>query len=164
MQDAVGGTLLTVLRAGNGPRTLSHPKFALLGRHSTPDQHRQTNRLYRRMRIAWHSVNFPATTANVFWRPATLASHAQGGFAATTTRCSPMEPMFGTRATTGCDGLENQREYDGGWSIPGPSFGRPGADQASSPSGALLDLNGDRTRFLVPPSSRSQHVPSGDST
>ena len=55
-------------------------------------------------------------------------------------------------------------EYDGGWSIPGPIFGRPGADQASSSPGALHDLNGGRTRFLVPVGPRSQRVLSGDPT
>ena len=51
---------------------------------------------------------------------------------------------------------KNQREYDGGWNIPGPIFGRPGADQASSLSGMLHDLNGGRTTLLVPPGPRSQ--------
>ena len=45
--------------------------------------------------------------------------------------------------------------------IPGPSFGRPGADQAPSFPGALHDLRGGRTKFLVPASSRSQRVFSG---
>ena len=111
-----------------------------------------------------HSVSFPGTTVNVFWRRATLASYAWSGFAATATRCSPREPTFGTRVTMGCGGLENQHEYDGGWSIPGPSFGRTGADQASSPPGAPHYLNGGRTKFLVPPGPRSQRVPSGDPT
>ena len=56
---------------------------------------------------------------------------------------------------------KNQREYDCGWGIPGPAFGRPGADQASSPSGALHDLNGGRTRFLMPPGPRSGAFPPG---
>ena len=59
---------------------------------------------------------------------------------------------------------KNQREYDGGWSIIGPSLGRSGAYQASSPPGALNDLNGGRTRFLVPPGPQSERVPSGDPT
>ena len=36
IQDALGGTLRTVLGAGNGPPTLSHSHFAILGRHSGP--------------------------------------------------------------------------------------------------------------------------------
>ena len=64
----------------------------------------------------------------------------------------------------GCGGLENQREYDGEWSIPGPIFERSEANQASSPPGAQHDLNGGRTMFLVPPGQRSQGVPSGDPT
>ena len=54
--------------------------------------------------LARHSVSFPGTTANGFWRPAALASHVRSGFAAT--RCSPREPTFGTMATMGCGGLE----------------------------------------------------------
>ena len=56
----------------------------------------------------------------------------------------------------------NQRENDGRWNIPGPILGRPGADEASSSPGALHILNAGRTRFLVPPGPRSQHVFSGD--
>ena len=48
-----------------------------------------------------HSVSFPGTTANGFWRPAALASHARSGFATTATQGSPKEPTFGERATSG---------------------------------------------------------------
>ena len=44
---------------------------------------------------------------------------------------------------------KNQCEYDGGWGIPRPNFGRSGAVQAPSFPGALHDLRGGRTRFLV---------------
>ena len=106
--------------------------------------------------LARHSVSFPGITANVFG--------VRLRFATTTTRCSPRETTFGTRATMGYGGLKNQREYDGGWSILGPIFGRPGADQASYPSGALHGLNAGRMRFLMPPGPRSQRVPSADPT
>ena len=53
-----------------------------------------------------HSVSSPGTTGSVFWRRATLVSHARSGSAATAIRCSPREPTFGTRATMGCGGLE----------------------------------------------------------
>ena len=59
---------------------------------------------------------------------------------------------------------KNQCEYDGGWGIPGPNFGRSGAVQAPSFPGTLHDLRGDRTRFLVPAGSRIQRVLSGGST
>ena len=49
IQDALGGTLRTVLGAGNGYPTLSHPHFAVWA--GTPDQHSQTDCLYRRMCI-----------------------------------------------------------------------------------------------------------------
>ena len=114
--------------------------------------------------LARHSLNLPGKTPNAFWRPVTLASHARIGFAASATRCSPGEPTFGTRATMGCGGLEKsarvRRRMEYTWS----DFRRPGADQASSPSGALHDLNGGRMKYLVPPDPRSQRIPSGDPT
>ena len=59
---------------------------------------------------------------------------------------------------------KNQREYGRGWSIPSPIVGRPGADQSPSSPGALHDLNGGRTSFLVPAGLPSQRVLSGDPT
>ena len=53
-----------------------------------------------------HSVSSPGTTGSVFWRRATLVSHARSGSGATAKRCSPRKPTFGTRATMGCGGLE----------------------------------------------------------
>ena len=101
----------------------------------------------------------------LFWHRTTLEPHARSGSVATTTRCSPREPTFGTRATMACGGLEKKQcEYDGGWGIPRPNFGRCGAVQAPSFPGALHDLHGGRTRFLVPSGSRRQRVLSGGPT
>ena len=80
-----------------------------------------------------HSVSSPGTTGSVFGCRATLVS---------TRGVAPPLPRYG--ALQGSPLLvqgrrwvvvawKNQREYDGGWSIPGPIFGRPGADQASPP-------------------------------
>ena len=110
------------------------------------------------------TVSSPGTTRSVFWHRTTLEPHARSGSAATDTRCSPGEPAFGTRATMACGGLkQNQCEYDGGWGIPRPNFGRSGAVQAPPFPGALHNLRGGRTRFLVPSGSRSQRVLSGGS-
>ena len=49
IQDALGGTLRTFLGAGNGPPPLPFPHLALWA--GAPDLHRQTDRLYRRIRI-----------------------------------------------------------------------------------------------------------------
>ena len=120
--------------------------------------------------LVGRSISSPGTTASVFWHRTTLEPHARSGSAATATRCSPWEPAFGTRATMTCGGLKknekniNQCEYDGGWGILGPIFGRSGAVQAPSFPGALHDLRGGRTRFLVPSGSRSQRVLSEGST
>ena len=99
-----------------------------------------------------HSVSCPGTTVNVFWRRATLVSHARSGSAATVIRCSPRDTTFGTRATMGCGSLEKSVRI------------RPGADQAPSFPGALRNLNGGRTRFLIPAVPCSQRVLSGDPT
>ena len=52
----------------------------------TPDQHRQTNRLYRRCGLVRHSVSSLGTTGNDFWRRATLVSHARSGSTTTAIR------------------------------------------------------------------------------
>ena len=124
---------------------------------------RTTNRLHRRMRIgAAHRKLSRNHKERFFWHRTTLEPHARSGSAATAKRCSPGEPTFGTGATMTCGGLKkNQCEYDGGWGIPRPNFGRSGAVQAPSFPGALHDLRGGRTRFLVPSGSRSQRVLSG---
>ena len=43
---------------------------------------------------------FLEVTASVFWHPAMAACRALTGFAATTPRCFPAEPILGTKATT----------------------------------------------------------------
>ena len=72
---------------------------------AAPNQHRQTNRLYRRMRIGAAQRELLGVTASDSWRPATAAFLALNGLAATAQRCFPLEPSFGTRATTVCGGL-----------------------------------------------------------
>ena len=68
----------------------------------TPDQHRQTNRLYRRMCIGAAQCELSRNKENVFGRPATLASRARGGFVASATLYAPREPTFWYK---GDDGL-----------------------------------------------------------
>ena len=124
---------------------------------------RTTNRFTAGCGLVRRSVSSLGTTGSVFWHRTTLEPHVRSGSVATATQCSPREPAFGTRATMACGGLKkNQCEYDGGWVIPGPNFGRSGAVQAPSFPGALHDLRGGCTRFLVPAGSRSQRVLSGD--
>ena len=72
----------------------------------TPDQHRQTNRLYRRMWIGAARRDLSRNNGERFLRRATHVSYARSGSAATTIRCSPREPTFGTRAAMGCGDLE----------------------------------------------------------
>ena len=87
---------------------------------------------------------------NVCLRGGTLASYAPSSFAATATRCSPREPTYGGRAKMSSGGLKNRREYDGGYNIPGPIFGRAGADQASfSPRGIQRNVGESRGAAVV---------------
>ena len=131
----------------------------------TPDQHRHTNRLYRRMRIGVEQRELSRNNGERFVAP---------GYA-----CAPRAewlrryrytvfPNGSPRLVQGrrwvAVAWNNQCDHDGGWSIPGPIFGRPGADQAFFPPGALHDLNGGRTRFLELPGRRSPRVPSGNPT
>ena len=103
------------------------PTFFVIG----PDLRTSTAKLTAftdRCALARHSLSFAGTTASVFWRRATLASHAQSGFDDTATRCSPREPTFGTRVTMACGGLEKsarvRRRIEYTWSDFWTSWGR----------------------------------------
>ena len=114
--------------------------------------------------LARHSVTFTGTTATFFG--ARLRLRRTRGVASPRRRHS--DPQGSSLLVQGRRWVvvawKNQRKYDGGWGMPGPVFGRPGADQASSPCSALHDFNGGRTRSLVPPGPRSQRVPARDPT
>ena len=130
----------------------------------TPDQHRQTNRLYRRMRIGAAQRELCRNNGERFLTP---------GYA-----CVPRaewlrryrDAVLPKRAHSwykGGDGLwwleklSASTTEDGAYLVR--FFGRSGADQAPSFPGALHDLNG-RTRFLVPVCSRSLRFLSGGPT
>ena len=126
---------------------------------------RTTNRLYRRMRIGAAQRKLSPNHGERFFGAGLRLCPTRG--------VTPLLPRHG--ASQGSPLLvqgrrwvvvacTNQCEYDGGWGIPGPNFGRSGADQAPSFSGALHDVRGGRTRFLAPAGSRSQPVLSGGPT
>ena len=102
IQDALGGILPTVLRAGNKPPTPSHPHFASLGRHPRPAPSNKPP-VPPGAHVAQRGLS--RNNGESFWRRATLASHAQSYFAAIVARCSRREPTLDTRASTGCGGL-----------------------------------------------------------
>ena len=126
-----------------------------------PDPHRLTTRLYRRMHIDAGQREISRNNGECFWRPATLASHARSASPLPRHSAPQGSPLLVQGRPRVVVAWKNQRKYDCKWGIPGPVFRRPGADQASFPSGTLHDFNGGRTRFLVPPGPRSQRVPSG---
>ena len=74
------------------------------------------------------SVSSPGTTGNVFEHRVALVSHARSDSAATTIRCFPREPTFGSRATMGCGGLEKsarvRRKMESTWSDVWTTRGR----------------------------------------
>ena len=71
-----------------------------------PDQHRQTNCLYRRMRIGATHRELSRNNGQRFLLRATLVLPAPIGSVAITTRCFLREPTFGTSETMGCGALE----------------------------------------------------------
>ena len=73
---------------------------------------------------------------------ASLVSHVRSCSAASTIRCFPKEPTFGKRAMMVVVAWKHQREYDGGWSTPGPTFGQLVADQDPSPPGVHTTSTG----------------------
>ena len=108
------------------------------------------------------SVSSPGTTGSVFFCAGLRLCPTRG--------VAPLLPRHG--APQGSPRLvqgrrwvvvawKNRCEYDGGWGIPGPKFGRIGADQAPSFPGAVHDLREGRTRALVHAGSRNQRVLSG---
>ena len=116
----------------------------------TPDQHRQPNRLYHRMRIGAAQRELCCNNGERFLAP---------GYACVTRADWPRyhdtgflrEPTFGTQGRRWVMvPWKNQREHNRGQGIPGPLSGRPGADETSSSPGALHDFDRSRTRLLVP--------------
>ena len=101
-------------------------------------------------------VSSPGTTRSVFWHRTTREPHARSGSAATATRCSPREPAFGTRATMACGGLKKSVRVRRRMGYPLPKVWtiRGRSSSLFSP-GEVHNLDGGRTRFLVPAGSRS---------
>ena len=110
------------------------------------------------------SVSSPGTTGSGFWRRATPESRARSGFAAIAIRCSLREHMFDTRATMGCGGLEKSVREQQSMRCTWSDFWTIRGRLPSLFPGAVHDLDGGHTRFLVPTGSRSQRVPSGGPT
>ena len=111
--------------------------------------------------LARHSLSSPGTTVN-FWVAGLRLRPSRGMASPLPRHRAPQgSPLLIQGRRWVVVASKNQREYNCGWRIPGPILGRPEADQASSPSGALHDFSGGRTRFLMLPGLRSQRVPSG---
>ena len=121
----------------------------------TPNQHCQTNACTAGCELVLHNESFLGATVSDSWRPVTAAFLAQNGLASTAPRCFPTEPVFGTRATTVCCGLERSARARLRMRHIGALLGRTAADQASSYSGALHDFDWGGTKFLVSPSALS---------
>ena len=99
----------------------------------TPDQHRQNKRLYHRMRICAVERELFRNNGERFWCRTTLCP-TRGVSSPLSRHGAPQGSsllMQGRRWVVVA--WKNQREYDGGWSIPGQIFGRPRAGQASFP-------------------------------
>ena len=159
IQDALG---MTVLEAGNGPPTLSHPDFALFGRHSGPAPPNQPP--LPRMRIDAAQRELSRDNGERFLAP---------GYACVP-RAERLRRYRGTVLSKGPhfrykgdDGLWWLGKISASATEDGVYLVRfledPGTIKLSLP-GAVHDFNGGRTRFLVPPGPRSQRVPSGDQT
>ena len=94
----------------------------------TPDQHRQTNGLYRWMRIGGAQHELSRNNGESFLAPGYACVPRAEWLRRYPTWCSPKEPTFGTRATMGCGGFEKsarvRRRMEYTWSDflddPGP--------------------------------------------
>ena len=84
---------------------LSRQQILLFYWAGTPNQHRQTNRLHRQMRIGAAQRELSSANGESCWHLATAACRVLTGYATTAPRCSPMEPISGTKPITACSGL-----------------------------------------------------------
>ena len=107
----------------------------------TPNQHRQTDRLYllmmgigaeQRELSQSNGERGLAPGYGFLWHADRYRQYAKP--------CLPTEPTFGTRATTVMVDRGNQRGYANGWYIFGSSFGRLGTDRAFSFSDAFTTI------------------------
>ena len=101
MYETTGRALYGASGEQEAAAAFSPSDIALLGRHS--HRHRQTNHLYRWMRIG--AVKIFGATAGDSYHPVTVPFLARNGLASTPPRCVPTEPTFGTLPTMGCGGL-----------------------------------------------------------
>ena len=108
------------------------------------------------------SASSPGTTGSAFFDAGLRLSPTRGGLRCYSDTVLPKGARFWCK---GDDGLWWLKKISASTTEDGVSlaqnFGRSGAVQAPSFPGALHDLRGDRTRFLVPAGSRSQRVLSG---
>ena len=131
VQNALGGTLRIILGAGNGPLTFPLPHVPLFGRHSglaLPNQPPLPPD------ADWCGTTRAVPEQRGTFPSAGLRMCPTHGVASPLLRCG--SPQGSLRLVQGRRWImvawQNQCEHDGGWSVPGPIPGRPGADQALS--------------------------------
>ena len=96
----------------------------------TPEQHRQINRLYRRMRIGLAQHELSRNSGERILAPGIRLRPTLGVAPKLPRYGAPQgNPYFVQGRRWVVMAWKNQRVYDGGWSIPGPLVGRFGADQ-----------------------------------
>ena len=97
----------------------------------TPNQHRQTNSLYRRIRIVLHKGKFRGATASPGAR-FRLRSSRRMAQPLQHHGASQRSPFLVQGRGRFVLAWEDQREHDCGWGIFGALFGRSGTEQACS--------------------------------
>ena len=129
---------------------------------ATPNQHRQTNRLYRRMRFGAARRELSRSNGELFLAPGVwLPLARQLAPPRLQHRAAQWDPFLVQGRRRSVVTRESQRNYAHGWSIFGSMFGRPWTDQASSLSGALHDFDESCTRLLVSENSLGECVGTG---
>ena len=116
----------------------------------TPNQHRQTNRLYRGRQIGAAQRELSRSKGELFLAPGyDCVSHA----VRLRRYCNTVLPNGALVCYKGDDGLRWLGKISGATPTDGvlfgSIFGRPGTDQASSFSGAQHGINKSCTRLLV---------------
>ena len=145
---------------------LQHSRIHIL-RYSagTPDQHRQTNRSTAECASVRHSVSFLRTTRPAFWASSYYRVTRMGWIRRLRDTVIPQGARFWYKDD---DGLWLLGKINASTTEDGVNLVRFSVDprpiKTPSPSGALRDFDGDRTRFLVSSGLRRHRLPEGGST
>ena len=132
--------------------------------NGTPDHHRQTKRLYCRMRMGAVQRELSRSNGERFLAPGYACVPRADWLRRYHDTMLPKEAYFGTIKTMGYGGLEKSARAQPRTRYTWFAFWTTRDQLTSSSPGALHDFDGSRARLLVPASPHRQCAFSGNPT